>query len=110
MKRVKKAWGEELWIVNASYCGKLLKLNKGYRCSLHHHKLKDETFFVIKGEVLMEINRRKRKMKVGDYQRITPMVSHRFTGITDAEIIEFSTHHLETDSYRTSISGKVPNV
>jgi len=107
MKRVEKLWGSEIWVCNLNYCGKILKLNKGFRCSLHFHKLKDETFYVIKGEVLMEINNRKRKMKVGDAQRIKPMERHRFTGIKDAEIIEFSTHHLDTDSYRLETSGKI---
>src|SRR4051812_37450647 len=40
-----KIWGREIWITNtALYCGKHLLLNKGYQCSLHYHKIKDETF------------------------------------------------------------------
>ena len=45
-------------------------------------------------------------MKPGDTLLITPLKRHRFTGLTDAEIIEFSTFHREDDSYRESESGK----
>jgi quercetin dioxygenase-like cupin family protein len=107
MRKVKKIWGEELWICNTNYCGKILKLKKGFRCSLHYHKLKDETFYIISGKVLMEAGKKKWTMKQGDVQHIKPRTLHRFTGITNAEIIEFSTHHLNSDSYRKELSGKI---
>lgn len=45
----------------------------------------------------------------GDAILIKPNQKHRFIGLTDAEIIEFSTHHEEEDSYRTKgeLSGEV---
>ena len=55
-KEVQKVWGSEEWIVNRAYCGKKLILNKGFRCSMHYHKNKDETFYILKGKVLMEID------------------------------------------------------
>ena len=57
----------------------------------------------------MEANNKKRIMKEGDSIRITPGVKHRFTGLEDSEIIEFSTHHEDSDSYREEgmLSGKV---
>ena len=107
MKTVPKVWGEELWIVNKNYCGKLLILNKGFRCSLHYHKNKDETFYINKGRVLMELNGQKYVMWPGDVQEIKPGDKHRFTGLEDSEIIEFSTHHQDSDSIREELSGKV---
>ena len=107
MKKVKKIWGSELWIVNRKdYCGKILNLKRGFRCSLHYHKKKDETFYVARGKVLMEVGKKKWIMKYGDVQHIAPRCIHRFTGLTDAEIFEFSTHHLDSDSYRKESSGK----
>lgn len=106
MKVVKKIWGKEVWIINKDYCGKILYLNQGYRCSLHFHKKKDETFYVIRGEVLMELEKRKFIMRPGDSCHIKPGKLHRFTGLTDAQIIEFSTHHEDSDSYRKEKSGK----
>ena len=107
MEEVKKVWGKEIWIVNRDYCGKKLILNKGYRCSMHHHKNKDETFYILKGKVLMETDNKKQIMTEGDSIIIAPNTKHRFTGLENSEIIEFSTHHEDEDSYRDELSGKV---
>jgi mannose-6-phosphate isomerase-like protein (cupin superfamily) len=103
-----KVWGEEHWIVNTSYCGKKLVLRKGYRCSVHHHRLKDEVFYVLSGCVLMEVDSAARVLLPGMKQHIRPGEKHRFTGLEESEIIEFSTHHVEEDSYRDEASGRVP--
>ena len=103
--RYPKVWGEEHWIVNRDYCGKKLVLNRGWRCSLHHHRNKDEVFYVIRGRVLLETGDGWRVLGVGDAERIAPGVVHRFWGLETSEIIEFSTHHEEDDSYRAETSG-----
>jgi mannose-6-phosphate isomerase-like protein (cupin superfamily) len=103
-----KVWGEEHWIVNTSYCGKKLVLRQGYRCSVHHHRLKDEVFYLISGRVLMEVDGASRVLCPGMKQHIRPGEKHRFTGLEESEIIEFSTHHVEEDSYRDEPSGRVP--
>jgi len=109
-KKVEKVWGNEEWIVNTDkYCGKILNLNKGFRCSMHHHKQKDETFYIIEGEVLLEHDGKMKILKSGESQRILPGQKHRFTGLENSKIIEFSTHHEDVDSYREEeqLSGKV---
>jgi len=108
--KVEKVWGNEEWIVNTDkYCGKILSLNEGFRCSMHHHKQKDETFYIIEGEVFLEHDGKSRILKSGDSQRILPGQKHRFTGLKKSKIIEFSTHHEESDSYRDEgqLSGKI---
>ncbi len=117
IKEVKKVWGKEHWIVNTpKYCGKKLILKKGYQCSLHYHKIKDETFYIIKGKIELEVYPDKKcvccgftlTMGPGDYQRLKPGTVHRFRSITKiAEIIEFSTHHIEKDSYRLEKSCQI---
>jgi mannose-6-phosphate isomerase-like protein (cupin superfamily) len=107
IKKIKKEWGEERWIINESYCGKILLLKRNFRCSLHFHKKKDEVFYVIRGKVLMELGNKKFIMNPEDSIRVLPNTLHRFTGLTDAQIIEFSSHHEDSDSYRKEISGKV---
>ena len=107
IKIVPKEWGEERWIVNRDYCGKLLILKQGFRCSLHYHKIKDETFYINKGKVLMECAGQTLIMKPGDALLIEPNMKHRFTGLEDSEILEFSTHHEDSDSYRDEVSGKI---
>ena len=55
IKKVDKVWGSEEWIVNNDkYCGKILNLKKGFRGSVHHHKNKNETFYLLEGRVLLE--------------------------------------------------------
>jgi quercetin dioxygenase-like cupin family protein len=103
--RVPKEWGEEHWIVNGEYCGKKLVLRKGWRCSLHYHRVKDEVFYLIAGRVLLEVDGAEHVMVPGDHHRIAPTTVHRFSGIEDSEIIEFSTHHEDEDSYRIEKSG-----
>lgn len=109
MKKVDKIWGHEEIIVNRDYCGKKLVLKKGFRCSIHHHKIKDETFYIQSGKVLMELGEDAKEKKImlpGDTIHITPNMWHRFTGLEDSEIFEFSTHHEDEDSYRNELSGK----
>lgn len=103
--RVPKVWGEEHWIVNREYCGKKLVLKRGFRCSMHFHKVKDEVFYVIKGRVLLETEAGDRVMGPGDSFHIPQRLLHRFSGLEDSEIIEFSSHHEDADSFRTEPSG-----
>jgi len=111
MKIIQKIWGEEHWIVNNDkYCGKKLILKKGFRSSIHHHKIKDETFYIQSGKVLMELGEDVKEKKImipGDIIHILPNMWHRFTGLEDSEIFEFSTKHMEEDSYRKTQSEKI---
>lgn len=105
---VDKVWGREIWVVNKFYCGKILELDKGGYCSIHYHKYKDETFLVTEGEVLMNVQGKEWVMKPGHCQYIPPYTKHRFTGLAKkSTIIEFSTHHEDSDSYRIEGSGKI---
>ena len=114
LKVVPKAWGEERWIANnRRYCGKQMLLRKGWRCSMHMHRVKDETFFVTRGRMLFEIEGpggrvRRRILGPGSIQHVPPGVWHRFSGIERTEFFEFSTTHRESDSYRRTASGPMP--
>ncbi|MDO8518115.1 MAG: PfkB family carbohydrate kinase [bacterium] len=105
--RVPKVWGEEQWIVNKSYCGKKLLLKKNYQCSLHSHKEKDETFYVQSGRVAMELGGEQYVLHPGDTVHVAPNTPHRFTGLEESEIFEFSTTHKDSDSYRLTQSGHI---
>ena len=109
---VEKVWGHEEWIVNKpKYCGKKMILKKGYRCSMHKHEIKDETFYILSGKILMETEFEGEKKNLlltpGDVVPIKIGMWHRFTGLVDSEIIEFSTFHMDEDSIRREPSGKV---
>jgi len=108
-KTVEKVWGREIWLANTEkYCSKFLILNKQFRCSIHHHKIKTETFIILEGLVLMEYNKEIKIMKPGDKIYINIGDKHRFTGLQDSLIQEISTYHKDSDSYRDIESGKVP--
>ncbi len=105
---VPKLWGYEKWLENNDkYCCKLLSLNKGYQCSLHYHKDKDEMFMVTKGHVRLEKNGEILHLREGAFVRLEPGTIHRFTGLEDSVIMEVSTHHDEGDSFRLEESKRV---
>lgn len=108
---VPKLWGYEKWIENnEKYCCKILSLNRGYQCSLHYHKNKDETFMITQGHVRLELGDEVLHLRPGSFVRVPPGTPHRFTGMEDSLIMEISTHHEESDSYRIEESKKVESL
>src|SRR3989338_4850995 len=103
----KKGWGEEVWMVNNDkYCGKLLKFKRGAKFSDHFHRVKDETWYVLSGELelrhynLANADRIMLVLKVGDVVHIPPGNPHQLIARTEAIVIEISTPHHDADSYR----------
>lgn len=111
-----KVWGYEILLVNNDhYCSKLLVIYPHYRCSLHYHKLKTETFFVMEGIVNLELNHIGGSSETitlysGDNYHLEPGVAHRFWTLSAARavILEVSTPHVDSDSYRKESSGPLP--
>ena len=51
-----KGWGREVWIANNDrYCGKILEIKQGKRCSLHFHKIKTESFYLRAGRLKIRV-------------------------------------------------------
>ena len=108
IKLVPKGWGFEKWIVNTEeYCGKLLYFVKGKKCSWHYHKLKDETFYVKSGKILLTYGNADELsfshqivLEKGDNFHVIRGMRHQMEGLEDAELFEFSTQHFDDDSYR----------
>lgn len=103
----KKGWGEELWIDNNDeYCGKLLYFNAGSKFSDHFHIKKRESFFVLKGFLVLSYRNLANgqvesvNLKVGDVVEIPRCCPHQITAKEDSVIIEVSTPHEDSDSYR----------
>jgi len=106
---VEKTWGSEIWFANHElYCGKLLTVFKHQWSSkgkFHYHPVKDETFFVIEGTLLLHIRTRTNIKPIvlapGESYRIKPGVEHKFTTRSVVcKFIEVSTEHFESDSIR----------
>lgn len=121
MNRVGKVWGYEEHIINLSkegYCGKRMVLDPGACCSMHSHPVKDETFYVSSGHMLLELSEDPRTSKVrrihlkkGDAHRIWPGMWHRFTGgPLGCEFFEFSMHDDPADCVRLEESRPAGSV
>ena len=79
-------------------------INRGERLSRQYHEIKDETIYVLEGELLLEIgkddNMESLPLVVGDSYRIRPNTIHRFCAPSAAcTLIEVSTPEL-TDVIR----------
>ena len=109
LKEVQKLWGKEEWLVNNEmYCAKKLYLKKGFMCSYHYHKNKDETFVIESGQVCLNIEGKEQILNPKDIQRILPGQKHCFNSISNtALMLEISTHHEDSDSYRETESRKI---
>ena len=108
IKIVPKGWGYEKWIANSElYCGKLLFIRKGHRCSWHYHKLKDETFYIQSGKVHLFCgdtdsleNAKTMILEPGDRFHVYRGLRHQMVALEDTELFEFSTQHFDDDSHR----------
>ena len=105
---VPKGWGFEKWIVNCEeYCGKLLFFSKGKKCSWHHHKIKDEVFYLQSGLMIVKFSESddlesadQIVLSPGDNFHVYRGLRHQMTALEDTELFEFSTQHFDSDSYR----------
>ena len=107
IKVVPKDWGQEEWIVNnEKYCGKKMLIKQDYYCSYHMHKIKEETFYILEGELEVIHKGEHLKVKSGDTLHILPGDYHSFRALKDTTFFEFSTQHLDEDNYRLTKSGQ----
>lgn len=104
-----KSWGWEEWIVNNElYCGKRLHFEVlNGATSLHFHMKKHETMYVESGQFEITIvntaagDRSVQELRKGDSIVIPQVTPHRIRGLArDSILVEFSTHHEDSDSYR----------
>jgi mannose-6-phosphate isomerase-like protein (cupin superfamily) len=107
VERVEKKWGYEIWLVNnEKYCGKILHFKKGHNFSMHYHLEKDESWYVLKGSLnfkWIETTTGSLKDEIlteGSARRIPIGLPHQLYALEDTDVIETSTQHFETDSYR----------
>ena len=104
-KIVPKGWGKEVHVHNdTDYCCKLLHLNEGGQCSLHFHIQKEETFYVLEGEVELEMFHDLKSEKIvlekGESIDVPRYLAHSFKGIKKSIILETSTFDSAPDSIR----------
>jgi sialic acid synthase SpsE/mannose-6-phosphate isomerase-like protein (cupin superfamily) len=86
-------------VVNREYCKKLLFILPGQTHPPMFHKTKDETFFILWGEVDLTLDEVKTHLKVGDTAEIRPTVVHGMHSEFGAIIEEVSSTHSSDDSF-----------
>lgn len=84
--------------IEEGYCGKFIFVLKGQTCPMHYHRVKHETFYLVKGRVEMESNNETVVMRQGDIKIMPQNTKHRFTGLEDSLILECSKPDLAEDS------------
>ena len=113
-----KAWGKEIWFANnaeKNYCGKELQIDHGWQLSLHRHLVKDETFYIMAGPVVVEYSDnadgsglKMRRLLPGDRFHVPAGRWHRLRAATrNASVIEASTFHDDADVERLVPSCQV---
>ncbi len=89
-------------IINRSYCKKLVIVLPGQNHPNHYHKIKEETFQLLWGDIELVINEATRvKLKPGDSYLVEPATPHSFSSVNGAILEEVSTTHIKGDSVYT---------
>ena len=98
--RIPKPWGYELiWARTDRYVGKILHIEAGHVLSLQYHNEKDESIYVLRGEVILRLRQGEtlieRVMKEGEACHIPPTVIHQFEAVAHTDLLEASTPELD---------------
>jgi mannose-6-phosphate isomerase len=100
VRKVPKPWGHELiFAENDRYAGKILHLEAGHTLSLQYHERKDETLYVLEGEVILtvEVDGEMRDIRLaeGGVFRVRPGVRHRLRAEGPCRLVEVSSPELD---------------
>jgi len=100
IRRVEKPWGHEIIYAHTDrYAGKILFIRAGERLSLQYHRRKDETIYVLSGDLDLEIEtggeRTSHRLAAGEARHIAAGVRHRMIAATDCHVAEASSPELD---------------
>jgi mannose-6-phosphate isomerase len=111
--RVEKPWGYELiWARTDRYVGKILHIEAGHLLSLQYHDRKDESIYVLSGEIVLRLEQGEtlieRRMGQGEAFHIQPKQVHQFEAVVTSDLIEASTPELDDVIRLKDRYGRVP--
>ncbi len=99
---VPKPWGHEIiWANTELYVGKVLHIKAGQALSVQYHNQKDETIHLLRGQMTYRVDFKDGRGLVevpfaeGESYRNTPGVIHQMEAVTDCDVLEASTPHLD---------------
>jgi mannose-6-phosphate isomerase len=100
--RVPKPWGHEIiWAHTDQYVGKILHVKAGEALSVQYHERKDETIYLLSGELVYWVQQpgtdqlQDVKLTQGESFRIAPGTVHFIEAVSDCDLLEASTSHLD---------------
>lgn len=104
---VQKGWGSEnIWCTNEKYCSKFMNFDSNAKFSMHFHKEKDETWYILLGEFTVEYidttdaSLHRKLLREGDVWHNPPLLPHRLICHKKGTIVEVSTPDSVEDNYR----------
>lgn len=104
---VEKKWGsEDIWVSNDLYCSKFLNFETESKFSMHFHREKHETWYVLSGKFIVEYIDTKtakvysKELNIGNVWTNEPLLPHRLICLEKGSIIEVSTADSIEDNYR----------
>lgn len=114
--KVEKGWGhEEIWVTNDKYCSKFMHFKKDAKFSMHFHKEKEETWYIMSGKFLIKhidtLNASVREQTLGPGQIVhnVPLCPHQVFCLEEGTILEVSTPDSVEDNYRV-LPGDSQNI
>ena len=88
-------------ILNREYCKKILIVFPGQKHPEQLHKIKEETFHVLYGNIQLKLNGVLKEYSAGSLITIKPGTKHEFSSKHGSVIEEISTTGIKTDSFYT---------
>ncbi|HEV8383122.1 MAG TPA: cupin domain-containing protein, partial [Gemmatimonadales bacterium] len=81
------------------YVGKILHIEPGHVLSLQYHNKKDESIYVLSGEIILRIQQGEtiieRPVHAGEAFHIPPKQIHQFEAVVVTDLLEASTPELD---------------
>jgi mannose-6-phosphate isomerase len=111
--RVEKPWGYEIiWAHTDRYVGKVLHIEAGHQLSLQYHERKDESIYVLGGEIVLRLRQDEtlieRRLKTGEAFHIHPTLVHQFEAVVTSDVLEASTPEIDDVIRLQDRYGRVP--
>lgn len=99
LKRFREFGAVIIDCINRNYCKKIIVLLPRQQHPYHYHKIKEETFQLLSGDMDIELQGNKTQMQVGDTFLVKPGQWHKFNTLAGAILEEVSTTHYDNDSF-----------
>lgn len=91
-------------LINRDYCKKILILMPGQTNPEHHHKIKEESFFCVYGDIELTIDGKTNRLVPGEIAVIPRGKKHQIFSRNGAVVEEISSSSLASDSYYSDLN------